>query len=385
MRRLMLVLALVLAVCAAGGCARQGTATKQPEALKIGVLAPLTGPFASGGASMKQSLELAREEVNAKGGVLGRPVELIFADSQGKADAARAEALRLLEKEKVQLLIGAYLSEETAEVMELAAAKKVPLIIPVAAATEFTAKVRDDYDKYKYVFRVAYNIDQWAELLGSFMAGQGIKNYAFVGVNIRWNQEFAQALKNYLARYGITPVYEGYYASKDPALDGIVNALKEKRPAMVVLGDPGKGAVEMVKKIQDYQLGVPVLSVGGSLGDARVAATLTGKSPVYFQAAGWKNTEKGARYFETFKARYGYQPVGYSDVLPYDALLVLAQGVNRAGSLEAEKVIKALEEGKLEGLCGTYNFDRSHQAQWGPGKGLAGVVVEWREGKDVVR
>ncbi|MCL6634613.1 MAG: ABC transporter substrate-binding protein [Peptococcaceae bacterium] len=369
---LLAVTAILLAACGGPG------APKGADKIRIGVLGPLSGPFASGGKAMLQSLEIAVEDINAAGGILGRQVELVQGDTQSKGDLARSEALRLVEKEKVQALVGAYLSEETNEVAEVAAEKKMVLVVPVSATNEITARVAADYNRYRYVFRVSYNIGQWAELMGSFIKDQKIKNYAFAGVNIRWNHELAEALKEYLAGYGITPVYEEYYSSKDPAYDAMLTAIKEKKPQLVVAGDPGQGSVGFLKRARDLALQAPVFSVGGALGDARVAGTLPPGSPLYFQAAAWNNTEAGKKYFEKFQAKFGYQPVGYSDTVSYDALAVLAQAMNRAGSLEAEKVIKALEAGGFKGNCGVYSFDRSHQAEWGPGKGLQGVVVEWR-------
>lgn len=369
---MMVLTALLLTACS--GTSR----SKAPETIKIGVLGPLSGPFASGGKSMQQSLEVAVEEINASGGILGKSVELAHGDTQGKGDVTRSEALRLIEKEKVQALIGAYLSEETNEAVEVAAEKKMVLVVPVSATNEITARVAGDYNKYKYVFRVSYNINQWAELMGSFIKKQEFRNYAFAGVNIRWNHELAEALKDYLAGAGIMPVYEEYYSSKEPALDPMLTAIKEKKPQLVVVGDPGQGSIGFVKKARDFALPAPLFSVGGALGDARVAGTFPLGPPLYFQAAAWNNTESGKKYFEKFSSRFGYQPVGYSDTMPYDALVVLAQAVNKAGSIDAEQLVKALETGGFKGNCGVYNFDSSHQAEWGTGKGLQGVVVEWK-------
>ncbi|MCL6558766.1 MAG: ABC transporter substrate-binding protein [Firmicutes bacterium] len=380
---LLLIPALVaLALTACGG---QTASQKLPDRIKVGFLSPLSGPFSSGGKAMQQSLEIAAEEINASGGILGKQVELVMGDTQGKGDVARSEALRLIEKEKAQMMIGAYLSEETNEVVEVAAEKKMILIVPVSATNEITAKVANNYDKYKYVFRVSYNINQWAELMGNFIKEQKVSNYAFAGVNIRWNHELAEALKAYLAGAGIIPVYEEYYSSKEPALDPMLTAIKGRKPQLVVVGDPGQGSISFVKKARDFSLDAPLFSVGGSLGDARVASTLAPGSPLYFQAAAWSNSVEGKKYFEKFKDKFQYQPVGYSDTMPHDALVVLAQAVNKAGSLESDKVIKALETGGFKGNCGVYNFDKSHQAIWGSGKGLQGVVVEWKGATPVVK
>lgn len=388
-----LALTVLLVACQQGtsgppAAKPEATASTQPasspEPLKIGVLAPATGPFAAGGAAMLQSLQLAADEINLQGGVLGRKVVLVPADSQGKADVARTEGLRLIEKEKVWGLIGAYLSEETAGAMEAAADQKVMLVVPVAATNEITAKVGENYQRYRYVFRVSYNINQWAELMGGYIQSLGIRQYAFAGTNIRWNHEYAQVLKDFLSKKNISQVYEGYYSPQEPAIDPMLKAIRDKAPDLVVLGDPGKGSIEFVKKARASGLKQSLFSVGGALGDARVVKGLEPGEYLSFQAAAWRGSNpKATQYFTEFQHKYNYLPVGYSDTLPHEALSVLAQAIAKAGSLDADKVIEALESGEFQGVCGTFRFDRSHQAQWGTGQGLQGVVVRWQNGKDV--
>ena len=363
----------------------QGSQPANPEPLKIGVLAPATGPFASGGAAMVQSLRLAAEELNRQGGVLGRQVVLVTADSQGKADVARTEALRLIERDKVWALIGAYLTESTAGAMEAAADQKVILVVPVAASNEITAKVAENYARYRHVFRVSYNINQWAQLMGGYVESLGIKKYAFAGTNIRWNHEYAQALKDLLGSKGITQVYEGYYSPQEPALGAMLKAVRDAGPELLVLGDPGKGSIEFVKQARTTGLKLPLFSVGGALGDARVAKTLEPGGYLSFQAAAWRGSNpRATQYFNDFQQKYNYQPVGYSDTLPHEALTVLAQAIAQAGSLDTEKVVQALESGEFRGISGTYRFDASHQAQWGAAQGLQGVVVRWKDGTDQI-
>jgi len=376
-----LVLLLTFGLLPVSGCGRPA----DKEVLKVGVLAPLTGPFSANGTAMVQSLEMAATDINQRGGVLGRQVVLVTADTQGKADSARAEALNLMDREGVWALIGAYLSEETFAIQEVAADRQKLLIVPIAATNELTARVGSDYPRYKYVFRVAYNIDQWSRLLGDYLVSRGVRNYAFAGTNIRWNKELAGSLQDYLAPRGINNVYTDYYSPQNPVMDSLILALKEKKPELVVVGDPGRNSVQFVKKAQDLALEAPLLSVGGALGDARIASTLSPPGGLYFQGVTWRgHTPSATRYFERFVQQYKYLPVGYGDTLPYDALQVLAQAADKAGSLEADKVVQALEAGAFEGIAGVYRFDATHQATWGSQGSLPGVVVRWKDGKDEV-
>ncbi len=176
-----------------------GDSSSNPT-IRIGILAPLSGPFASGGSSFLQAATLAVERANEEGGILGRRVEMVVADSQGRVETAKSEALRLISREKVFAIVGAYLSEETIGAIEAAVATRKILIVPVAATAEITDGVRRDYPRYRYIFRISYSIPQWAEMMADFIRDRQAKTYAFVGAGIRWNRGLAEALKKSLGK-----------------------------------------------------------------------------------------------------------------------------------------------------------------------------------------
>lgn len=347
--------------------------------LRVGVLAPLSGPYASGGASFLQAVSLAAWRANEEGGVLGRRVELVTADTQGRVEVARSETLRLISREKVFALIGAYLSEETVGVIEAASVTGTPVIVPVAATEEITDRVRREPRRFRHVFRVGYSIPQWAAMTAEFFADRKVRRYAFVGAAIRWNRELSAALEKILSRAGIERVYEGFYSPANPALEPIAVAAAAARPDVVVLGDPGKNSVAFLKRIRESALHLPIFSVGGTLGDARIAGSVPTGGPLYVQAAAWRGSSPAASaYVRTFEKRYGYPPVGYSDTLPHDALAVLLAAVRKAGKFDPGSVIAALEGGAFPGVAGIYRFDASHQARWGTASSdLHGVVIAW--------
>ena len=357
-------------------------AAGRPDALKIGVLAPLSGPYAAGGTSFVQAATLAVEQANAEGGVFGQPVTIVVGDTQGRVDVAKAEALRLVSREKVSALVGAYLSEETVGVMEVAAAQRTVLIIPVAATAEITDMVRREYARYRYVFRVGYSISQWAEMIAAFLSDRKVRRYAFVGAGIRWNLELGDTLERILAPRGIAQVYTAYYSPGNPAFDTVAVAAASASPDIVILADPGRNSVSFLKRMREAAPSLPVLSIGGALGDARLAASIPLTAPVYVQAAAWRGLSPAATaYVERYEHRYGAPPVGYSDTLPYDAVTVLVAAWRKAGSAATESVVPVLERGTFAGAAGLYRFDATHQAHWGAGPGaLRGTFVRWERG-----
>ncbi len=352
-----------------------------PQTIRVGILAPLSGPFASGGSSFLEAATLAVERANAGGGVLGRRAELVVADTQGRVDVAKSEALRLISREKVFAIVGAYLSEETVGAIEAAVVARRILVVPVAATAEITDGVKRDYPRYRYVFRVAYSIPQWAALMSEFLRERRVKTYAFVGSAIRWNRELAEALKKNLAASGIVPVYETFYSPRNPAFEPVAVAAAAAAPDILVLGDPGKYSIVFVKRFREGGSAIPILSVGGSLGDTRLASTLPLTAPLYVQAAAWRGaSETATAYVKAFEKRYGYSPVGYSDTLPYDAVTVLLSAIRAAGRLDTDAVLSTLEKGAFPGVAGTYRFDASHQAIWGTVAGnLRGAVIQWEK------
>ena len=357
-------------------------AASYPDALKIGVLAPLSGPYAAGGTSFVQAATLAVEQANAEGGVFGQRVAIVVGDTQGRVDVAKAEALRLVSREKVSALVGAYLSEETVGVMEVAAAHRTVLLVPVAATAEITDKVRQEYARYRYVFRVGYALPQWAEMIAAFLADRKIARYAFVGAGIRWNLELGETLERIAALRGITPVYTAFYSPGNPAFDTVAVAASAASPDIVILADPGRNSVSFLKRLRESAPALPALSVGGALGDARLAASVPLSAPVYVQAAAWRGVSPSATaYVERYEHRFGAPPVGYSDTLPFDAVTVLVAAWRKAGSAVAEAVVPVLERGAFAGMAGAYRFDDAHQAHWGTGPGaLRGTFVRWERG-----
>ena len=362
-------------------------AAERPDALKIGVLAPLSGPYAAGGTSFVQAATLAVEQVNAEGGVFGQPVTIVVGDTQGRVDVAKSEALRLVSREKVSALVGAYLSEETVGVMEVAAAQRTVLLVPVAATAEITDKVRREYARYRYVFRVGYSIPQWAEMLSAFLSDRKVRRYAFVGAGIRWNLELGETLERIAAPRGIVSTYSAFYSPGNPAFDTVAVAAAATSPDIVILADPGRNSVSYLKRLREAAPALPVLSIGGALGDARLAASIPLSAPVYVQAAAWRGVSPAATaYVERYEHRYGAPPVGYSDTLPYDAVTVLVAAWRKAGSAATEAVVPVLEHGTFAGAAGAYRFDAAHQARWGTGPGaLQGTFVRWeRDGARIV-
>jgi len=124
---------------------------KEAGTVKIGLIAPLTGSLAEHGLDMKQAALLAVEEINSKGGILGKKVELVIEDTACKADLATAAVQKMITQDNVYAIVGEYCSTVTLAVQPTIMENKKLLLVPVSVATKITEQ------GYKYTFRSCAN------------------------------------------------------------------------------------------------------------------------------------------------------------------------------------------------------------------------------------
>ena len=125
-----LVIIVLLSVAVLVGCQNKGGG----NTVKIGVISSLTGSQAAFGQAHKNGYAIALEELNAKGGINGKKVELDFYDDQSKPDQAVQGVNKLVDQDHVPIILGSYSSESTRAIVPVVTAKQVPLIIPTAVA-----------------------------------------------------------------------------------------------------------------------------------------------------------------------------------------------------------------------------------------------------------
>ena len=133
---------------------------------KIGVITSLTGSLAAFGEAHKNGYAIALDEINAKGGVLGKKIELDFYDDQSKPDQAVQGVSKLIDQDQVPVLLGSYSSESTKAIVPAVSQRETPLIIPTATADN----VMDS--KSPWIFRVCAGANDYAKETIAFLKGQ---------------------------------------------------------------------------------------------------------------------------------------------------------------------------------------------------------------------
>src|SRR5215472_17384262 len=195
-----IVVALVLSLSGAG----QNT-------VKIGVITSLTGSQAAFGEAHKNGYAIALDQINAKGGVLGKKVELDFYDDQSKPDQAVQGVSKLLDQDHVTMLMGAYSSENTKAIINPVTMHQVPLMIPTATADN----VMDS--KSPWVFRICAGANDYAKTTVEFLKANGApKTIAIVYENTNFGQANKSAMVAAAEKAGIKLVAVESYEAKSP-------------------------------------------------------------------------------------------------------------------------------------------------------------------------
>ncbi len=344
-----------------------GTPAQAADAIKVGWVGPLSPPGGyAEGALMKQAAELAAEELNAKGGVLGRPIQVVFADTRGKPEEGTAAAERLISQEKVVAITGEFHSSVFLAEMEVAHKAGVPIIAVDVWALSITAK------GYPEVFRVAPNQALIASKYGDWIAAAGFKNVAFIFEKTDGGQSARDVLLPVLDKHGVK--YEAVGADPNSTeFTAQIERFKSHQPPF-----------DFFMTAYSLAGAYPMVSQSHTLGFAPTARTGMGNSggpavdPTF-----WKNVGPAGRYLVTeivglpknawndktkafvaaYRKKYN-QPPSPQAIENYDAMLVVADAITRAKSTDGKAIIAALEKTDIVLGRGRYTFSTSRQPDW---------------------
>ncbi len=381
---------LLMGICfflAIGVVSLTDRVSAQPRELKLGLLAPLTGPASAIGQRMSHAIKMAADEVNARGGVLGMQIKLIEWDDMAEPERGVTGAKKLIESDQVWGLIGVFRSGVALAVADIAAAHRKLFMDTNAASPAITGLVKKDYNKYKYIFRNAGMSTHFEESVNPFLTEiVKAKTYFFIAENTKQSRDIFEATKKTFDAKGIKCIGEAYVDVAASEFMGELARIKSMKPDAVIASFPTAAGVAFQKQYYDSKIKVPHINHAGVM-SMREVVTEIGEKGNYaaFVSFCWDVpiTDKTITFYKSFTKKFGSFPEGYSDVRSYDGVFILADAIKRAGSLDVEVVIKALEQTDFKGVAGRYVFDETHQAKWGEGY-LLNIIGQWIDGKGYV-
>src|SRR6266481_4573414 len=307
----------------------------QAQSTKIGVITSLTGSLAAFGEAHKNGDAIALDEINAKGGVLGKKIELDFYDYQSKPDQAVQGVSKLIDQDQVPVLLGSYSSESTKAIVPAVSQRETPLIIPTATADN----VMDS--KSPWIFRVCAGANDYAKATIAFLKANGApKNMAIVYENTNFGQSNMKAMTVVAKEAGINLVAVESYEAKSPDYKAVLERVKQAKPEVIYFCSYLLDAVTLMRQAREVELNPRYYTSSGT--GFAVAEFPTpngaGKNAEYtFTVSQWVSEAKwpGSKEFdaEYFK-RFNSHPQ-YHAMQAYASLLVAVTAINNAKSLDS--------------------------------------------------
>jgi len=347
-RRSVVACLALAAIVPAFGCAPSKAETVQPSA-RIGVIAAMTGMMAAFGQAHQRGYAIALEEINAEGGVFGRPLALDFYDDQGKPDIAIQGAGKLVDQDHVPVVIGSGGSETALALVPVMTSKQVPLVVSTATADNILEQ------KSPWVFRLSASSANVAAALVDFLKNHGApKTMAVVYENTNFGQATVAAMRKAAANGGIAIVDEEAYNASAMSYSPMLQRVKEKKPEVLLFASYLLDGAALMRQSRQVGLNPRFFTAApGGFGTAEFPTEDkgAGKDAEYTIAASqWVPQGKwpGSREFdEKFFARYGAHPA-YQAMQAYAALKVVAAAIKQAKSLDPVAIRDALKNVRIE-------------------------------------
>lgn len=371
-----LLLALVVAPWGSVAFAQGGP-------IKIGVI----GPFKmTTGRDIQEAATLAAEEINAAGGVLGRKLQLVFSETEANPEKGKTAVERLLFVDKVDVIMGEHRSEVGLAVQPIIMENRKIFLATGTATPLLTDNVLKDYEKNKYFFRTFMNSNQMAgQMIGQvrdLMKIHGFDKVAVVGETAVWVEPIVEAFKKELGSQVVV----------------VERIATNARDLSVEFSRIGSSGAQIIVAVLSADAGLPFAR---QWADRQVPALVTGYTVMAQSDRFWEQTEGRAQglmtwkhgvrapisdktipYWDAYMKKFDHEPGAYTNFATYDGMYVLADAITRAGGLDSDKLVEALEATDYIGVAGRIKFQKRHDPEIGADF-VPFTYIQWNDGKMV--
>jgi branched-chain amino acid transport system substrate-binding protein len=367
---------LFLASCNGNGGDSTGKGDASAEEILIGEYGSLTGEDATFGTSTKSGIDIAVDEINAAGGLLGKKVRVIVEDDQGKPEEAQIVVTKLITKDKVVAVLGEVASSRSIAAAPVAQQYSVPMISPSSTNVEVTKKG-------DYVFRVCF-LDPFQGYVMAKFATNTLKltKVAILrDIKSDYSVGLANAFIENFKKMGGTIVGDESYSAGDVDFNAQLTSIKAKSPQAIFV--PGYyTAVGLIAR-QAKKQGITVPLLGGDGWDSPKLTEIGGTS---LDCSFFTNhysvddpSPEAKKFLAAYQARFNTVPDALGG-LGYDAAMVLFEAIKRAGSTDGKQIRDEIARTKdHSGVTGKITLDAERNAN------KPAVVLEIKGGKFVFR
>jgi branched-chain amino acid transport system substrate-binding protein len=332
------------------------------EPIKIGVAGPFTGGSAPMGVSMRDGVKLAVADINAKGGVLGRQIQLIERDDEAKPERGVQIAQELINKEKVVATVGYINTGVALASQRFYQDAKIPVMNNVATGSIITKQFADQPDNY--IFRNSANDQiQSQMIIKEAVDNRKFKKVAILADSTNYGQLGREDLEKVLTARGMKAVAVEKYNIKDVDMTAQLLKAKQAGADVVLTYGIGPELAQIANGMEKLGWKVPLigswtLSMANFIDNAGKNGNGTRMPQTFIQDP---NTPKRKAFIDAYVKAYnppqGRMPSPVSAAQGYDSIYLLAAAIKQAGSTDGPKVKAALENlsEKIDGVVTTYS------------------------------
>jgi len=354
------------------------------------------------GAQSLRAVTMAVEEINRRGGVNVGGTKRTFKVEpmdirDGAAGVPASEALLgiekvILDKKAQSIVVGPYRSEVLMASMDIYSKYKVPMLGTIAMTPAATAKVKAEKEKYKYVFRVGENAKIFVGyLLGvmNFLKKEfGFDKIFVIAQDVMWARKSAEITIKILKKQGWT--ISGMEAYPTGATDFSAALMKARATGAQIVApifDMTQAGI-LVKQWKSMKIPALMAGVISPMGGSEAWKTFEGKiggTIITLMEIGLipiPQVPASVKFYEAYEKRWGV-PVQsiHGPSAAYDTVYILAEAMERAGSIDSDAIVAALEKTDRMGVIGRERFDEGHQIIYGndPAEAALGCMFQWSE------
>ena len=362
-----------------------------PAPIKIGVIAEAQ---AVAGSSIPQAAQIAADEINAKGGVDGRKIEIVSYDNHSSSANSVRAFQRAVNDDHVNAVIGSYISEVVLALEPWASRLKTVFITPGAASDVITQNIAKDYEHNKYTFHGYLTSGALAGLVcdaakDMLVDGLKMKTAVIMSEDAAWTGPLDAGYEACLPKVGLKVLDHVRFSPDTTDFTPIFNKIEASKPDVIITGVSHVGTQPTVQW-KSQQVPIPMFGIASQATNSTFWKDTNGATDsVIYQGVsgpGVAVTPKTLPFVDAFSKKYGNMP-SYAGYTAYDDVYIIADAIKRAGSTDSDKLVDAMEKTDYVGTIGRVQFlpkgdPHVHGLKTGEGL-ITGLMLQWQDGKQV--
>lgn len=351
-------------------------AAAQSKPIVLGASLSLTGIYADGGKYSLEGYQLGIKQQNAKGGVLGRQVALKYYDDQ--SDGATGVRLyeRLINEDKVDVIIGPYGTAITAPTSNVAEKYKMPMICPETADVAMFSR------GFKYIFQALGPVQSYLFGVLSIAHDRGFKRLAVIGPDVAFGHSLANAVPTIARGFGQAIVYQEFYPGNASDFSSTVEKLKAANPDVVLAMSFPNDSVGVLRALKQSNYAPKMFYEAIGASDPAFVKNVGTDAEGTYSSVSWNIAAKdpaNVAFMKSYQAEFN-RPPDYHAAANFACISVVMAALKKAGAVDQEKLRDAYASLNAQTILGTFKVDPRTGIQLG----YISYIMQWQHGKQIV-